>query len=403
MKSLSIILCLVLLPVAAFALELDGAWSTGYGDLVLAQSGSRVTGTYYNGDGKLTGTLRGNKLTFTYRDSNDAGEGEFVFAADGKSFTGTWRAASGDGGAWNGERPGQSTTTTPAAGPVSFTGSYTTTYGAMLLAQAGSRVTGSYSYADGSSITGAVSGNTLTFTYSEPAASGEGEFVLAPDGNSFTGKWREQGKTEWQEWTGTRTAAEAGVKWLVVFESPWEESLAEPPYSFGEMLTAYFRRLPEVRVRVRVVNDRADFQRAARELPYLNGPVYLLLSGHGDNTGYLAGSDHISAAEISAAVNPSPNLQLLNFSACSVMAGPVPQQVLDALPAGRHLTISGYESEVDWGSSACLEMLYYDLIFAQDQAPGAAARLIQKELNFAGQRQTSGSPLAPLQFTFIAK
>lgn len=397
MKSLLALLLVLLLPATAIALEISGNWSTNYGAMMLSQAGNNVTGTYYAGDGKITGTLRGNKLTFTYRDRDDAGEGGFEFAADGKSFTGTWRAQSGDNGEWTGSRPGS------AAAAISFTGNYTTTYGAMRLTQTGNRVTGSYSYTDGSSLTGTVSGNTMTFTYTEPAASGEGKFILAEDGNSFTGRWRARGQAEWSDWTGTRTGSEPGVKWLVVFESPWEESLAEPQYSFGEMLTAYFRRVPEVKVRVRVVNDLADFQRAARELAFLDGPVYLLLSGHGDSVGFLAGSEYVPATEISAAVNPLANLQLLNFSCCSVMAGTVPRQVLDALPAGRHLTISGYATEADWGSSACLEFLYYDLILDQDQAPAAAARTIQKELNFAGQRQTNGSPLDPLQFTFIEK
>lgn len=402
MKYFLPVLLVLLLPAAAIALDISGDWTTGYGTVTLTQSGNNITGTYYAGDGKITGSLQGSKLPFTYRDSSDAGSGIFTFASDGESFTGTWQA-SGGSGEWNGWRPGLNSSVTGSA--PNFTGTYTTTYGAMRLTQTGNKVTGTYSFSDQSSLTGTVSGNTLTLTYTEPTATGEGEFVLAPDGNSFAGKWRAQGSTEWQEWTGTRTGtgSEAGAKWLVIFESPWEESLAEPQYSFGDMLTAYFRRVPDVRVRVRVINDRADFQRAARELPYLDGPVYLLLSGHGDNTGYLAGSDQISAAEVSAAINPLANLKLLNFSACSVMAGSVPQQVLDALPAGRHLTISGYTKAADWGSSACLEFLYYDLILAQDQAPAAAARTILKELNFSGTRQTSGSPLDPLGFTFIEK
>ncbi|HNW94154.1 MAG TPA: hypothetical protein PKM88_14690, partial [bacterium] len=379
-------------------------WESNYGALTLTQSGARVTGTYYDGDGTLAGTLTGSTLRYQYRDSTDSGCGEFVFAADGNSFTGTWQGAGS--GTWNGQRPGQ----TAAAGndnTRTFTGTFTTTFGTMVLTQTGSSVTGTYDFAGGSSITGTVSGQTLTFTYREPSVSGEGEFVLAADGNSFTGKWREQDGDTWNEWTGTRagtgSTTTGGGPWLVILEAPWEESLAESPYSFGEMLTAYFRRLPDVRVRVRVINDRTDFQRAARQLAFLNGPVYLLLSGHGDRDGFYAGNDHVTATEISAAINQLPNLKLLNFSACSMMAGQVPQQVLNALPAGRHLTISGYTTDTDWGSSACLEFFYYSLIFDQELAPAAAARLVQRELNFAGERQTSGSPVEPLGFTFVEK
>ena len=65
----------------------------------------------------------------------------------------------------------------------------------MMLTQSGSTVSGTYDYRGGR-ITGAVTGNRLTGTWSQspsyqpPSDAGDVEFTLSGDGRSFTGRWR---------------------------------------------------------------------------------------------------------------------------------------------------------------------------------------------------------------------
>jgi len=61
------------------------------GELTLAQTGASVTGTW-DGDKPLTGTLNGSTLTGSWQPATGSGGGQFIltFAADGKSFSGTF-------------------------------------------------------------------------------------------------------------------------------------------------------------------------------------------------------------------------------------------------------------------------------------------------------------------------
>jgi hypothetical protein len=74
----------------------SGTWSTEWGALTLAQSGSRVEGTYEHDQGHIVGTTSGGKFKGrwdelpTRKGPNDAGAVEFSAAGNGKSFTGRW-------------------------------------------------------------------------------------------------------------------------------------------------------------------------------------------------------------------------------------------------------------------------------------------------------------------------
>lgn len=72
--------------------------------LNLQQRGQTVTGAYK--DGHLQGTLpRGSQtLSGTWRDARRTGDFAFKFAADGKSFQGTWNVKGGSGGSIIGKR-----------------------------------------------------------------------------------------------------------------------------------------------------------------------------------------------------------------------------------------------------------------------------------------------------------
>ena len=90
-----------------------------------------------------------------------------------------------------------------------WTGSWKTNFKTMRLQQSGSSVSGNYEW-DNGSITGTVSGNTLTGTWSEtpsyrpPNDAGDFEFTMAEDCNSFAGHWRYDSTGTWNDWGGTR-------------------------------------------------------------------------------------------------------------------------------------------------------------------------------------------------------
>jgi hypothetical protein len=69
-------------------------WQGGGHDIrmVLVQSGSTVTGTYEYGDGVISGTAQGSRLTGTWSEDKGVSKGpvEFEMAADGKTFAGWW-------------------------------------------------------------------------------------------------------------------------------------------------------------------------------------------------------------------------------------------------------------------------------------------------------------------------
>lgn len=98
--------------------------------------------------------------------------------------------------------PSPTPTTTPLP---SWTGVWDTTYGNMELTQSNGNVTGTYDFAQGS-IQGTVQGNKLIGTWIEGEDSGEFEFTLSTDGDSFSGGWRSDPSDDWSLWTGTRVA-----------------------------------------------------------------------------------------------------------------------------------------------------------------------------------------------------
>jgi hypothetical protein len=80
----------------------------------------------------------------------------------------------------------------------------------MVLVQTGNNVTGTYEY-QGGRITGTVSGNTLTGTWSEsttyspPDDAGDVVLTMSGDCHSITGQWRYGSTGDWDgSWSGTR-------------------------------------------------------------------------------------------------------------------------------------------------------------------------------------------------------
>ena len=377
--------------------DFSGAWDTTYGFLEIHQDGSDVTGIYsYGGGSAISGTVTENRLTFTYTEPTVAGEGWFDLGPGGESFSGSWHENGGaDWYPWTGTRtegrPG-------AVASSGFVGLFDTTYGRLRLRATGDEIIGSYTYGGGSTIEGTVEGNRLQFRYQEPTVAGQGWFELSSDESSFTGQWQADGSTSWSDWVGERVVPDSGATWLVVLEAPWETSLAENEYAFGDMLRAYFERMPHVRVRHRRFYDKVDFMRATAELAYLAEPVALLVASHGSTGMLTVSADTISPAEVGSAISAAPNVFAIHFSSCEIMIGDAATQIHGSLPDGRYLAVSGYATSVDWSASALIEFLYLDLILGRGMSPSRAAETVRQELLFAGD--TTDSVIGPARFRF---
>jgi hypothetical protein len=65
--------------------------------MTMTMIGNMVNGTYYEGDGTISGTVTGNTLTGTWTETptrlppDDAGDFVFTLSQDGHTFTGKWR------------------------------------------------------------------------------------------------------------------------------------------------------------------------------------------------------------------------------------------------------------------------------------------------------------------------
>ncbi len=93
--------------------SISGEWETSFGHLTFTQDGSIISGSYTHDNGKIEGKLQGRILrgqwseSPTYSPSHDAGDFEFEFSVDTKTFTGHWRYGFDKqtwDGTWNGNR-----------------------------------------------------------------------------------------------------------------------------------------------------------------------------------------------------------------------------------------------------------------------------------------------------------
>jgi hypothetical protein len=89
----------------------SGKWDSNWGEMVFQQAGSTVTATYTHDQGRIQGTVSGNKLTGTWSEAptysppKDAGDVELTLSDDCNSFSGKWRyGSSGSWGDWTGKR-----------------------------------------------------------------------------------------------------------------------------------------------------------------------------------------------------------------------------------------------------------------------------------------------------------
>ena len=393
---------LALLTTAALAApecaQFSGRWDTTFGPMTLSQTGARVSGVYVM-DGvpcKITGSVKDRRFTFRYREPGVAGEGWFELGADGKTFEGKWRP---DGQAawmpWTGRRPSGASTQT-------FDGLWNSTFGPMRLLQRKGRVDGIYAFGGTSTLEGSVRERSLVFTYREPSTgvTGEGTFELSRDGLSMAGKWREAGSKLWKSWEATRLLPKPGLTWLVVVEARWETGLADPEFSFGAMLDAFFARSQAVRVRRRIFNDEPDLKKWCRESAFLAEPVILCIASHGEKEGVQVGGKTIGAKAIAEGLRYAGNLRLLHFSSCLAMKDDLGPDVMKL--AGNRFPVSGYTTSVEWAVSALIEFMYFDLIMLKNLTPAAAAKQIEILMPFSGKESLPDSAVASAGFEFRA-
>jgi hypothetical protein len=92
-----------------------GTYDTSYGEMILKQSGSKVTGSYTDGGGTIDATLSGTTLSGYWIQSNGRGRINFVFDATFSSFKGAWSYNEDTPYAgWDGQRRGPPVMIQPA-------------------------------------------------------------------------------------------------------------------------------------------------------------------------------------------------------------------------------------------------------------------------------------------------
>src|SRR4051794_19638410 len=143
-----------------------GCWNTGYGPVVMKQSGSCVTGCYAGGGASLCGQVSGNVCQGTWTHGCDWGYFKFYKTGNGCSFGGGWAYSNGCYGAdWNG------TLCQP-----NFQASWCTTFGTVkLFVDRNNNVYGQFNYSAAAGgylgrIDGKVSGNVITGTWQSGTA-----------------------------------------------------------------------------------------------------------------------------------------------------------------------------------------------------------------------------------------
>lgn len=124
-------------------------------------------------------------------------------------------------------------------GTYSWSGTWETTWGNMILTQSGASVSGTYEHDDGK-IIGTVSGNTLTGTWSEypsyapPEDAGDFVFEMTTDGKGFGGEWRYGSDGGWGTWDGgTRLTALTLVNDHEYTTSTWATEPVQKAFDLG--------------------------------------------------------------------------------------------------------------------------------------------------------------------------
>jgi hypothetical protein len=375
-----------------------GTWDTTYGRMYLFQTNAQVIGFYDAHDTycKVEGTVDKTRWTFKYHEPTVSGEGYFDLSSDGHAMSGQWRPEGTEAWQpWSGHR------VLGHASSVSFAGVWRTSFGKLRLLTERDAVRGCYATPYGATVDGKLTGRNFHFKYHEPNAEGDGWFELAKDGRAIRGLWRAAGTQPWLDWFGVRVEPVPGQAWLVVVEAHWERDIAEPEYSFGSMLRAFFARIPKVQVRQRFFGNEDDLARACHEVTYLPEPVVLCIASHGSGEGVSVNGQTIGPAAFAESLRYARSVKLLHFSSCSVMHDKLPEAIMAAHEPASRFAISGYRESADWAGSVVLEFLYFDMILSRGQSPSQAAGQVRLLVPFASEKPIEGSLVSPMGFRLL--
>lgn len=180
-----------------------GTWETNCGvsdcgEMELSQNGDNVTGTYAGGEGSLSGSVTDNRLTGTWSRNGGSGTFDFWLTGDSDGFRGSWDKYN----AWCGHR--ESSSDPSPCGVAAWYGTWTTNCGPsncgnMTLSQNGTSIEGTYAGDDGT-VTGSVSGNEISGTWTRNNTSGSLQFFMLSNGNQFNGNFN--GSSAWCGYRG---------------------------------------------------------------------------------------------------------------------------------------------------------------------------------------------------------
>jgi hypothetical protein len=197
-------------PAPPAAPNFGGTWDTGrWGIITMLQDRNYVFGNYTYANGVIEGNVEPGSggtsvLRFRWRnqDGGSSGVGYFELNQEATGFAGKYsqgETLTGGGSDWSGTR------TAAAPPPPSFTGTWDTEWGRMVLNQGVSQVTGTYEYGGGM-IVGDVKEGVLKFRWTNRVTgeTGTGQFTLATYGRSFSGTWSSSQRPadSPQTWTG---------------------------------------------------------------------------------------------------------------------------------------------------------------------------------------------------------
>ncbi|MEM9409731.1 MAG: hypothetical protein AAGA30_01375 [Planctomycetota bacterium] len=274
--------------------------------------------------------------------------------------------------------------------PKAFVGLWETKYGHLRIFSHQDKLYGRYLFSGFEGIiSGQIQGDKFEFEFKEPNSRGTGWFKLSRSGAAIRGKYLTAGTEQAKPWKGKRVDSEPGKIWLVVFEANWEESLGEPQYAFADMLESYFKMsiARHVQFRKRIFHDGEDLMRLCRELKYLPGPVYLLISTHGNNNGITVNGETIHSKFLADSIRGTSNLRLLHLSGCSMMSSQFPEELNDYIKDEMQLPISGYKTAVRWDSSAIADFTYMSLVCIHRMRPELAVRKAIKLSPYIGEKK----------------
>lgn len=157
-------------------------------EMFLTQDGKNVSGTYPNG-GTLSGTVTGTHFNGTWQRDGSGGSLDFWMMSGGKSWHGNADTTQG----WCGFKDIDNGLV--ECGISSWYGKWVSQCGGsgcgeINLGQEGKSITGTYADGDGS-ITGTISGDELTGTWTRGGSSGDFHFYLKDNGYQFRGNYND--------------------------------------------------------------------------------------------------------------------------------------------------------------------------------------------------------------------